>query len=217
MDINLKAKLRWNSLSISERTLYQKDSKLIKKLVTTDIAKLREEAKSEVQVMHKPVARRNNLIKNPMNVSRLEPGILVPKSTNLIKKSSMGYQMRMESNTMQPPTNDYEGATLASMPGNEEYNSPYTKIFADGMEPPILDQRNKRDRRLSSIIGVKTNGYGKDFEVEELMDPLSTDPFKQDNRKISLDYLANNIAIEEKISDNLKRGRRNIPTKRNSK
>jgi len=175
----------------------------------SDIAKLREESKVKPQIIQKPIALRNKVIKRPMNINRHEPGILVPKaSIPMGKAPSMGYQMRMKSNTMQPPMNDCEGATLAGTPGTEEYNSAYTKIFPDGMEPPILDQRTKRDRRLSSIIGVKTNGYGKDFDVEELMDPLRTDSFKLDNRKISMDFPASNIPSEGGVQENSVRRRK---------
>jgi hypothetical protein len=31
-------------------------------------------------------------------------------------------------------------------------------------------QKNKRNRRLSSIVGVNTNPYGRDYEVEELIE-----------------------------------------------
>jgi hypothetical protein len=52
----------------------------------------------------------------------------------------------------------------------------------------IHGQKNKRNRRLSSIVGVNTNPYGRDYEVEELIESKKMDTTKQNTRKVSLDY-----------------------------
>ncbi len=72
---------------------------------------------------------------------------------------------------------------------SEDHQISYNRIFPNGMEPPILDQRNKRDRRLSSIVGIKNIGYGQDYEVEELLENRGMNNYNKDSaRKISIDY-----------------------------
>lgn len=73
--------------------------------------------------------------------------------------------------------------------GMDDQQATYSRIFPSGMEPPILDQRHKRDRRLSSIVGIKSIGYGCDNEVEELLENRSMNSYQQDNnRKPSIDF-----------------------------
>ena len=184
-----KVMLKWTAFSVEERAMYQRDPTLIKSLVMSDITQILEDAKNKARIPPRTVRENDQFIKRPMNVAKPEPQMLAPKATppNVIyKPKPMGYQMRTEATTMQPP-NDYEGVTLAnSTAGNDDYN--YNRIFPDGMEPPILDQRNKRNRRLSSIVGVKQSGYGRDNELEELMDNKNPDYYRQDTRKISIDY-----------------------------
>lgn len=95
-------------------------------------------------------------IKRPMNLVKPEPPILPPRNdSNFIHKPKpIGYQMRTSDAAMAGrQNNDYEGVTLATSTQSEGYNN----LFQNGMEPPILNERNKRNRRLSSIVGVKTS------------------------------------------------------------
>jgi hypothetical protein len=59
-------------------------------------------------------------------------------------------------------------------------------MFPDGIYPPILNE-SKRHRRLSSIVGVKTNPYGNCIE-EEIFEQRNPDRQMQDTRKPSLDF-----------------------------
>jgi hypothetical protein len=65
----------------------------------------------------------------------------------------------------------------------------------------IHGQRNKRNRRLSSIVGVKTNPYERDYEVEELIESKKADIAHQEPRKISLDYFQYENAQDPAFND----------------
>lgn len=105
---------------------------------------------------------------------------------HLILNNSIGFR----SQTKLENGSKYENSAYPPPATNgDEGHLAYNKIFPNGMEPPILDQRNKRDRRLSSIVGIKNIGYGQDYEVEELLENRGMNNYKQDStRKISIDY-----------------------------
>jgi hypothetical protein len=78
---------------------------------------------------------------------------------------------------------------------NDEFcgNTSYNRIFPEGKSPPILDHR-KRNRRLSSIVGVKSNPYGRDFDImEEVLEQKIPEYVKPNSRSTSIDF---NIQFE---------------------
>jgi hypothetical protein len=68
----------------------------------------------------------------------------------------------------------------------------------------IHGRKNKRNRRLSSIVGVNTNPYGRDYEVEELIESKK-DTTKQDTRKVSLDYFQYDNAQDTPFQDSARK------------
>lgn len=117
LDIKKKAELKWNTLSVENKKVYQRNPKLIKSLVMSDIMKLREEAQSKARIPPRNISRNDQFIKRPMNVNKQESVILAPKVSNPViykPKPTMGYQMRTEPTTMQPPMSESEGVTLSN-------------------------------------------------------------------------------------------------------
>lgn len=104
-------------------------------------------------------------------------------------REPMRYQMRPADSSMQAPPNDHEGVMLSKgYCMSEDYNNmSYNRIFPEGRSPPILDQR-KRNRRLSSIVGVKSNPYGREFDYEEVLDSRNYEYTKPESRSASIDY-----------------------------
>lgn len=108
---------------------------------------------------------------------------------NPIPREPMRYQMRSTDSNMHAPTNEQEGVMLAKgYCMSDDYNNmSYNRIFPEGRSPPILDQR-KRNRRLSSIVGVKSNPYGREFDYEEVLDSRNYEYTKPESRSASIDY-----------------------------
>lgn len=66
--------------------------------------------------------------------------------------------------------------------------------FQDGKAPPILQQRKRRNRRISSIVGVPSQSWMGNSEVEEIIDPRYNDYRLPDSRKASMEF---NMANEQ--------------------
>ena len=122
-----------------------------------------------------------------MNIERQPP--MPSKVSSYIKPTmGMGYRMQAEPSVQKPINSDMEGVTLSSNSNmGEEYNMNFNRIFQDGVTPPILTD-SKRHRRLSSIVGVKSNPYGRDFVEEEIFEQRNSERYMHDNRKPSLDF-----------------------------
>lgn len=183
------ANKKWNSLSNPDRILYQKSPHLIKNLALKDIAKLQEEAKTEKAPIQPQIhIKDDNLIKRPMNISKQEPAITLNKVHHPpMIKEPMRYQMQPEPGLQRQP-NDHEGVMLTNgYSMSQDYNMSYNRIFPEGRSPPILDQR-KRNRRLSSIVGVKSNPYGRELDFDEVLEPRNYEYTKPESRSASIDF-----------------------------
>ena len=132
-----------------------------------------------------------NLIKRPLDIVR-------QNSSNNLLKQPIKFQIGEE-------TMKYK--MIPAMSGQEIQNEPrisafnypnpdyndqmsFNRIFPEGWSPPILDHR-KRNRRLSSIVGIRSNPYTRDWDVEELFEPTNNDRWKPDSRKTSIDLTPN--------------------------
>lgn len=57
---------------------------------------------------------------------------------------------------------------MANSPAKAPEDS-YYNLFPQEMKPPNANKR-KRNRRLSSIVGIPTNMYNQEYEVERLFE-----------------------------------------------
>lgn len=65
-------------------------------------------------------------------------------------------------------TSIYSNAMPAAQPKPNEMEE-YSKMFPYGKVPPIMDQK-KRNRRLSSIVGICSGSQRTGFELDEILD-----------------------------------------------
>jgi hypothetical protein len=50
----------------------------------------------------------------------------------------------------------------------------YNQLFPQGQEPPIMDKR-KRNRRLSSIVGIRSTTNPGEFEMDKVLEGNGAD------------------------------------------
>lgn len=181
LDPDIRAVEKWNSMLNPDRVLFTKSPNLIKNLVSKDIAKLQEESKCEkIPTPPQNIFKDDTLIKRPMNIFKQEPAVTLNKSpTNQNMKEPMRepmgepmrepprYQMRADSNQRKESI-DHDGI-----------------MFSNSLS--ILDPR-KRNRRLSSIVGVKSSPYDKEFDFEEVLEPRNAEYTKPNSRTASIDF-----------------------------
>lgn len=144
-----------------------------------------------------------NLIKRPLDIVR-------QNSSNNLLKQPPKYQFgdEMIKYKMMPVMNGQDAQNESKMSAfnypNYDYNEQmsYNRIFPEGWSPPILDHR-KRNRRLSSIVGIRSNPYTRDGDVEELIEPGLNDRGRPDSRSASIDLTQNDPTY---FSDSRKQG-----------
>lgn len=189
LELNSKIDEKWNSFNLNEKAKYSKNPKLLDNFVREETSTADEEVKMKVNPRSNFASKDDNLIKRPMNIARPDGTPQLPKlaSTN-IQNQSVRYQMQPERPYRKG--SDQDGMMMPSgYKMSEEYNDAmnYDKIFPAGKSPPILDQR-KRHRRLSSIVGIRSQPYGRDFEFDEVLEIKNFDGPKIDSRSPSIDY-----------------------------
>jgi hypothetical protein len=143
-----------------------------------------------------PVKKDDNLIKRPLNIyksdSQLNPSR--PHHEKYVNFEYPKYNMQPDPYYIgKNEASDQPAVTMGyRMRVNEGGNENYNKIFPEGQSPPILENR-KRNRRISSIVGVPSNSSFNGYDVEEMFDNKYVDKSKPDNRKELTDF---NLATE---------------------
>jgi hypothetical protein len=128
-------------------------------------------------------------IKRPMNIVKPEPVMAILKPLNQVsRREEPKYQMMTD--TSMQRTSDQDNM---SVPNNYNMNDdfsgkiPFNRIFPESKGPSILDQK-KRHRRLSSIVGIKSNPYGREFDImEDVLEPKMTEYNRPNSRSTSID------------------------------
>jgi len=118
-----------------------------------------------------------------------EPVMAVPKPPGqVIRCKKPGYQMVTKMGVQRQIDNDN-----MAVPNNDTMNDdfsgkiPFNRIFPEEKTSSIFNYR-KRHRRLSSIVGIKSNPYGPEFDImEEVLEPKLNEYNKANSRSTSID------------------------------
>lgn len=143
-----------------------------------------------------PIVKDDALIKRPLNIIRSDSNlqsfgkIAAPKASREPSRYKMQTDPYFNNKGIEsePPNTGMNYKMVTSNHGTIEYN----KLFPEGQSPPILEHR-KRNRRISSIVGVpQSQHYSTDYEFEEILDPRGNDMRKPNSRSASIDLNSTN-------------------------
>jgi len=184
-----KIKEKWDNFSESDKIKYTKNPELLIELPKLIEEKVERETPKEMQIPDSRL-KDDNLIKRPLNITKPDNNIFSPKALGSNKTLQEVPKYKMQPDPFYYKNNDNDAPAVAidykmttDLGDKEEYN----RIFPEGKSPPILDNR-KRNRRLSSIVGIRSQHYGSGFDVDEILEPKTNDTRRPDSRSASIDF-----------------------------